>query len=460
MFLQARLLIVAQEDDLAGPLSEGLDQLGWPTVTARGPYAAEAALSDLGIEAVVLDLSDGFEEAQVLARRLRELSDPRRITIVAVGGDAAHVHAGEFDLRLALPVQPAQVAMWLDSLVRTALAEEEHRLRQETLADLGVHLKDVEVSDTPLRILAVGDPNPQFLGLTNSLEALGARVVGAFTSYSAFDFLHETEFDTVVLWGGDAADSAMAIAGGMRRNSRLYHIPTLLYLTSLKGLSAHEAYRRGVFDVASPETPEPETAWRALELARSYRRQSSVRSALEAMRSLKLMDPQTGLFTPELFSRHLVRLGASVPVRNRPMTLCVLRVRESEDLAEADRTGWLEKAFPLLSSMISRLIRMEDSAARIGMDRFAIALPATSEDVARTVAERIAAVISRTAFDGGEGRPPFGLEFDIGAVEVQDPSQVDQALERACEMSRSEANRYRTSGREIREGFQDQVRSV
>lgn len=435
MVLQARLLIAARKDDMAGPLSEGLDQLGWRTITARGPYAAEAALSDLGVQAVVIDLRDGLEEAEALARRLRGLADPRRVPIIAVGGDAALSASGDFDLRLADPVYPAQVAMRLDSLVRTAVAEEEYQLRQETFAHLGVALAAPEGPEEPLRILAVGEPNPQFLGLSNSLEALGARVVGAFTSYSAFDFLHETEFDAVILWGGDGADSAMAIAGGMRRNSRLYHIPTLLYLKSLGGMSAAEAYGRGISDVASPETPEPETAWRALELARSYRRQSGIRSALEAARSLQLMDAETGLFTPELFSQHLGRLAGSAPLRNRPLTLCVLRIRETAEAAEARRTGWLEKAFPQLGSMVSRLIRVEDSAARMGPDHFAIALPATPEDVARTVAERIAAVISRTAFDSGEGRPPFGLEFDIGAVEVQDPSEVEGALQVATEMS-------------------------
>jgi two-component system cell cycle response regulator PopA len=422
---------------MAGPLSEGLDQLGWRTVTARGPYAAEAALSDLGVEAVIIDLADGLEEAEALARRLRGLAEPRRVPIVAVGGDAAVSASPEFDLRLADPVYPAQAAMRLDSLVRTAVAEEEYQLRQETFAQLGVELGAPEGGDEPLRLLAVGEPTPQFLGLSNSLEALGAQVVGAFTSYSAFDFLHEAEFDTVILWGGDAADSAMAIAGGMRRNSRLYHIPTLLYLKSLAGMSASEAYGRGISDVASPQTPEPETAWRALELARSYRRQAGIRSALESARSLKLMDAETGLFSPDLFSHHLGRLASSAPLRNRPLTVCVLQVRETEDAAEARQTGWLEKAFPQLGSMVARLIRVEDSAARMGPDHFAVALPATPEGVARTVAERIAAVISRTAFDGGDGRPPFGLEFDIGVVEVQDSSQVHRALELAAEISRS-----------------------
>ena len=85
MVPQARLLIAARTDDMAGPLSEGMDQLGWRTITARGPYAAEAALQDLGVQAVIVDLSDGIEEAEALARKLRLLAAPRRIPVLAFG---------------------------------------------------------------------------------------------------------------------------------------------------------------------------------------------------------------------------------------------------------------------------------------------------------------------------------------------------------------------------------------
>ena len=57
MAVQARVLIVARDDAVAGPLSEGLDRLGWRTVTARGPNSAAHALSDLQIEAVIVDLA-------------------------------------------------------------------------------------------------------------------------------------------------------------------------------------------------------------------------------------------------------------------------------------------------------------------------------------------------------------------------------------------------------------------
>jgi two-component system cell cycle response regulator PopA len=75
---QARVLIVAKDDRLAGPLCDGLDRLGWRTVTARGPNGALAAIEDLGIEAVAIDLStiDSEVEGHALARRLRKRARP------------------------------------------------------------------------------------------------------------------------------------------------------------------------------------------------------------------------------------------------------------------------------------------------------------------------------------------------------------------------------------------------
>src|ERR1700761_1633780 len=118
--VQARVLIVARDDALAGPLSEGLDRLGWRTVTARGPYAALAALADLQIEAVILDLGSAGEDAAVLAKKLRVAAGPRRVPVVAVGEPDSRAKA-LFDLTLTEPLHPAQAALRLESLVRMAV---------------------------------------------------------------------------------------------------------------------------------------------------------------------------------------------------------------------------------------------------------------------------------------------------------------------------------------------------
>jgi two-component system, cell cycle response regulator PopA len=430
--VDARILIVARDDVRVGPLSEGLDRLGWRTITARGPYAALAALADLAIEAVIVDMASAGPDAAALARRLKAAVAPRRLPVIAIGEPEADAQTHAFDLTLSPPLHPSQAVLRLESLVRIAVSEEEFELRQETFGDRGRRMDLPEPHASPFRILAIGEPAPQFLALSNALTRSGADVVGAFTAYTAFDYLHERQFDAVVLWAGDNQQEALSIAAGMRRNTRLFHIPALLYLKAESEVTSSEAFHRGVSDVASPETPEVETAKRVMELARSYRRGESIRGALEKARSSGLMDAATGLFTRDLFAAHLVRLAAAARQRSRPLTICVLRIADKSDVVWARSNGWLDRAIPQIGSMVGRLVRVEDTAARLAPEVFALALPATAQNAARAAAERIAAVIGCTAFDAGENRPPFVCEFDIGVAQVEAGEGPVKALERAA----------------------------
>ena len=200
-------------------------------------------------------------------------------------------------------------------------------------------------------------------------------------------------------------------------------------------VTAAEAYHRGISDVASPETPESETALRVVELARAFRRQKSVRSALEKARGSGLMDAATGLFTRDLFAAHVMRLAKSAQQRNRPLSVCMLKVAEKADLAQPRAGGWVARAVPQIGSMIGRLVRVEDTAARLAPEVFALALPATPLHAARAAGERIAAVIGCTAFEAGHGATPFVVEFDLGVAEVASPESVGYALEQAAAMA-------------------------
>jgi two-component system cell cycle response regulator PopA len=434
--VQARVLILARDDGLAGPLAEGLDRMGWRTVTARSVYAGIAALADLQIEAAIVDIASYGDEAGDLALRLKAASGGRRLPIIGIGQPTRDDPLMAFDLTLAAPLYPSQAVFRLESLVRTATAQEEFELRAETFAERGRRLEPPEESGEPWRVLAIGEPTTQFLALSNALTKIGAEVVGAFTAYTAFDYLHDQPFEAVVLWAGDDPAEAISIAAGMRRNSRLYHIPVMLYLRPGDDIGQTEVFHRGVSDVASADASESDTASRVVELAKAYRRQATIRIALNRTRSSGLMDAATGLFTRELFAAHLARLTRSARQRNRPLSICVLRINDQAELAPLREGGWMDRAAPQIGSMIGRLVRAEDTAARLGAEAFALALPATRLASGRAAAERIAAVIGCTAFDAGDGRPPFVVEFEIGVAEVDPAESAAMALERAANRNR------------------------
>ncbi len=429
---EARVLVVAPDDRLAGELCGGLDRLGWRTWTVRGPMGALAAAHP-GLDAVIIDVSGGADPGLLaLPDRLRALAAPRRLPVIALGRPEPALSRLGFDLALAPPVHPVQAALRLEVLVRAAAAEDEAELRAATFAARGRPLPPLAPDPAPMQILAVGEPAPKFLALRHALVAAGAEVVGAFTPFTAFDYLHERPFDAVVLWAGETHAEALSIVGGMKRNTKLFHIPTVLHLRTGAQVARSEAFHRGLSDIAAADTPPEETAQRILTLAQGHRRQSAIRARLEGARGSGLMDAATGLFTRDLFAAHLLRLSGVMRERKRPLAVAVLRIAMGPHLAQAKRGGWIDRAVPQVGSMIGRLVRAEDTAARLGSDVYALAMPGATASAARSAAERIAAVIACTAFEAGDGDAPFTLDFDLGVSSVEPNEPPAAALERAA----------------------------
>ena len=434
MALLPRVLIMSENSPLLGPLTEGMERLGWAARITASEAEALQALLDRPIAAVILDLSasDHDGQTEAIARRLKAAVAPRQLPIIALGTPDGLLETPALDLVLAPPLHPAQAVMHIEALVRSAIADEEFDLRQKTFAERGKGLERPLDRKLPLRILAIGEPAPQFLALSNLLAKAGAEVVGAFTAYTAFDYLHEQNFDAVVMWGGTNATEALSIAGGMRRNTRLFHVPITLCSAAADSVSATEAFNRGVSDLVTPDVSEQDKAQRILELARAYRRQTAIRTALDRGRASGLMDEATGLFTRELFAAHLLRLSQSAAQCKRSLSVCVLRIIDSSEVRQARAEGWMDRALPQIGSMIGRLVRAEDTAARIAPEVFALALPATALHEGRAAAERIAAVIACTAFDAGTDRPAFVAEFSLGVAQLEPGESAASALERAA----------------------------
>lgn len=429
----ARVLLVAADAAAVRPLADGLDRLGWPTLHAASPDAALAAVEDLALDAVIV-APDHAADLAALPRRLRDAAAPRRLPVLALAEPEPTLDPLGFDLVLAPPAWPAQVAARLETLVRAAVGEEEFELRAATLAGRGAPVAAPAAVDArALAVLTVGEPAPKFLALAHALSAGGAEVTAALTAYTAFDYLHERAFDAVVLWTGATHAEALSIAGGMRRNTRLYHIPTVLYGRAGVEVGLAEAFGKGLSDVAHADVAPASAAGRILSLARAHRRGQALRDALLAGRDPGLMDAATGLFTRDLFAAHLGRLAQALPARRRPLSVAVLRAAPRLASRAVRDDGWLDRAMPQIGSMVGRLVRVEDTAARLASDVFALALPGSRLPAARIAAERIAAVIGCTAFEAGADRPPFTVEFSVGAAEVMRGEGPAAALERAAQ---------------------------
>jgi len=429
--LEARLLLLSRDDDWMTAIGEDLDRLGLLTISASEPDAARAALADLPIEAVIVNETCQTEWPDIVAL-LRDAAWPRRIPLIMMRHNDEYRVPNGWDAVFTRDAHPQQMVVSIEHLVRACIAEEEYDTRRETF---NADLQDLDVllqSQPALNILSIGRPDPEYLAITHSLRERGVEVTAALSSYSAFDYLHDKTFDAVLLWGGEQPSESLSIAAGMRRNTRLYHTPVLLRLNKLVEIDFGDAFMRGVNDIANPKARVAEITDRLVRLARTYRRQQTIRKTLESMRHSPQMDKGTGLFGRELFANHLARLSKAATERNRALSICVLKIADTPEVARARSRKMLDKAVPQIGSMVARLVRAEDSAGRLSNDVFALALPATGVEQARNVGERISAVVSCTAFDSGQGKPPYVVEFIVGAAEIEPGEAAADALMRAA----------------------------
>ena len=436
---QARVLLVTRARHARRDLINGLAPLGWPLSLADSPGAALAALANSPIDVVIIDLINApktaLAEAAKLGQGLKAATASRTLMVIALAIPGPEAPLDGLDLIMAPPLNPIQLAARLELLVRLATAEDEIALRTQTFADQGQILDLTSMDETPYRVLMVGAPGPQMLALYNALSRSGAEVSATFNNPSGFDSLAGLRPDAVLLRAGLEIDNALSMATATRRNKDHFHLPIWLLLSDGDALAPSEAFNRGLSDMAPPGCDEVLIADQVLESARLFRRISKARAILIDSGKSELMDAATGLFTAQLFASHLLGLNKAALASHRPLSVCVLRIAERPDTARARAEGWLDTVMPHLGTMVARLVRGEDTAARLAPDLFALAMPATDAACARQAAERVAAVIGCTQFGAAQGQAAFTVGFDIGLAEVTAGESAAKALERAASLA-------------------------
>lgn len=434
MLVRARTLVITHTGSEVWRAAADLDSQGFPTIFAETPAAGMAVASDLRIDAAIIDCDDPNIDPVMVASSIRAQCLTRLIPVLAIGPRerVMGVDLGPASGALVTPFHTSQISQRIRSLLRLSVIEREARLRMETFAERGAtfNLPGLEIYDRPVEVLFVGDASPWFMMLNTALENAGARTVATFSSYTAFDYMHERDFDAVVLGAGAEPVRAFGVVAGMRRNTRHNHVPALLLAEP--GFDDYDgAYEREVNDILPFDTALEDVKARIFELAHDSRRRAALKTAFERGRAPGLMDAGTGLFTRDVFASHLLRLVRAARSEQQTLSIAAMRISESPDVARARQSGALDRAIPQIGSMLGRLVRAEDTAGRLSVEVFAMAFPSTPLVSARLTADRIASVIGCTAFDGGMEKPPFQVQFHAGVAELLPSETAEMFLSRA-----------------------------
>lgn len=404
----------------------GYDIIGSAFASGEGRITADLAPH------IVLVAAEKIQPAfEIAIKAIRDAYSPRNIAVIALLGQQKSNYAACYDAVLIQPAHPVQIHNRITALTRLRRIETALTTRRETLvADFGINC---EIPDTllgaPFRILFVGSATPEFIKILNVLQEKNVEVFAAFTSFTAFDYLHDNDFDAVVLNATESLEPALSISGTMRRTPRLYNVPTLVMANEKQAGIGEAAIQKGARDVFYAGASQYEISGRILELANFYRIHSALKKELAAIDEIACLDAKTQLYNRDFLHAHLSRIAAHHTNIGESVSLLMLRLRPvSKELVDGTR---ITAAVNQVGGMLKSLVRAEDVAARVGEDIFAVAFPGQARASVAIVGQRIKSIIDCAVFDSSvEGRNPLTLEAEFLLSEKMAHEDTDSFINR------------------------------
>ncbi len=414
MEAKARILIVSSDSGRSDQWSGIVQHLGYDSVRVDPCAAlaqarlcrADCALVETGFGPAVLDaLLDGRAGAP-------------GVPLVLLEPDLADI-APPQDTDDSTPREAAlvrHIRRRLDAMVRIKTMADEWRRRHRVYTALG---NEPTWPDNPAALaaertatlLVAGMPSTDYPVIESAFASDRISIVAAFTPLITVDYLSRHSFDVVILTVGDDVAPFLPAISALRRNHRLADAPVVVVAPPAGLSDPQAALRAGVTDILTRplnETPAYHGGQDWIDRIRSFLIESVTRKALtQCLRALppeSFCDAVTGLAGRATFECWLAQMLSDQRTDPRPWSLAIFDLSETER-ADGTRLRTGNTVFCEAASMIRALTRVEDFTARVGPSEIALALPATPPDAGAQVAERVAATLSATSFEGVGGEP-------------------------------------------------------
>lgn len=372
-------------------------------VKSAGLEICDANAPNSYYSAILVDTRDGFRSKALEVIKHVRSHENSRILVFAFTDE--NISAEDYSKLIEMgfdgcfdPTTPIEIiSARFGSSLRIKTMHDEARIRFATLKSLDPDTFEYAPKNPkPIRVLVYGRPGPNSLELTALLDRLNINYIAAMTGFMAFEYLHRGQFDGIIMIAENDAKSALSFVSGLRRNSRLFHLPCTIFTGADFGDNS-QILKNGASDVNFFGINNELSIARFMTLIEEQRRRESLNIAFAMTRTVKVADALTGLYNRNFFEAHIKALLKQIGSDNPKLSIGLVRILTPQNLtAEQDR-----KIITQTGSMISRLIRTEDTAARIDGGVFAIICPSTTEFECKVALQRIGAVLESSAYDAG-----------------------------------------------------------
>jgi two-component system cell cycle response regulator len=409
---------------------------GWGCGINQCATGAEllARLASARTDLLLIDVD--VEDSMGLVARLKADPGTRHLPTVAITADdpaavAAYALALGADDIFALPVEDTELYARIRALSRLATLETERRRRESVLAAFGVRAshdaRGVPAIDRT-GILLIG---PAGGDQVQVMSALGGAATAAYaeTAGAALERLRRGDLDVAVITAARDSQEIEALCAAIRSDGQLFDLPLLMIGRADGFADRTTPFRWGASDVLfAPFHPE------ILRLrVKGWVRQQRLRRRLRG--DLGDGAPPTTDRLTRLYGHgflhgyvdHLIGHGSGLPLAVAGFAVAKMgRINQTYGYAAGDRV------LAQFGALLARAGRADDLPARFGDDRFCMVVNGAGGREVRTVADRVAAIVTQTPFTIGGGES-IGIELRTGIAQLTHGDHAGSLLARAFE---------------------------
>lgn len=311
----------------------------------------------------------------------------------------------------------------LQSIARIQNMFQEATLRFHSLKAFGGANSIPDFSNKrPRKVLIYSEPCPEALICNAILENIEVGSISAPSSFLAFDYLHSAAFDAVIIIAKENEKSAFSFTNTLRKNSRLFHLPCLILTGPDFHIAPYDA-KHGATDVAHYTDDLNFAIGRLLLEIDEKRRREALSLAFAAAKTPIAIDVATGLYSQDFFKHHLLALCddailADNEMKSKPISVGIISIALADTISSSLSDTEIKKIRAQIGGMISRLVRVEDTACALAGFRYAVVFAYSDKRATEIALERIIAVLASSAFDFDDKSRNIAIDLEGKAVQL------------------------------------------
>lgn len=427
---QRNIIFITDQDNAHNPYIEAFEHQSFILKPALYNGKTLSNIPKVPPAAIVCFLKVYEEKSENIAAIVKSHYGLVHIPMIAISSKATTHQNNVFDNIIIGPAHPKQIANRVEAYLRFGAMEQEINLRKATLEqNFGSYIPSLEEGQTPaFRILFIGKASPSFMVIMHALKENNVEVTAAFTSFSAFDYLHETAFDAVVMNAVEEADPSIAIIETMRRNSRLFHVPALFVTRNDDSTYRDRAHQKGATDFIDVNSDPAEISRRILELAKYHRLYKNLKETFQRLGDEVTLNNLNACYNHDFMDKHAKRVVKTS--KDTDQTISFIGLKLHPQCSSEVVPSRIKTAFTDIGKTLKSLVRLQDTVSFYAPDIYLLMLSDTRYDEAEIIVERISALLNCTAFESGTTQSPLTMALSSCIAEVEESETSDDTLKR------------------------------